>query len=968
VAGTKGGVKVNMTIAYRATDTKTAFSRDYLTTVTKVNAITFDSDILPDVTNLRSVGLESLRWKNGYFSGDVKVSGNVTASGYITGTTGLCMNTDCRTSWGQITGLTGSGTLNYISKWTSSDAIGNSQIFDNGTNVGIGTTSPGAKLSVYPTSGQTTPVIEIPYNNSLIAQTFNFFSYPGGKQYSGFGIQNGETRYYYTNASSLTIGTLSTADGSTFSEKMRITSTGNVGIGTTAPKNKLDIEGGLAVGATYSGTNTAPTNGMIIEGNVGIGTTAPGGKLTVLGGEGTYAAPNFGSTNRGAINIRAVTSDTRNAITFSSAGSDNAQAGIYVHQDNSAGTHMYLATTNSYATGPQARMTILNNGNIGIGTTSPGAKLDVAGIIRTNSQLISTVANGTAPLAVNSKTLVTNLNADLLDGYDSSYFQTALTNPITGTGTTGYLPKFTEASTIDNSPVYTDGTNIGIGTTEPTGKLHIQGGRVYVDSDNFGRIPTIDLAVGDTDTGLDSAGDGQLDLYSDNVNTMSIRTGNVGIGTTSPRQELDLIGDLELENTTSNDTGVIYKGVNRFIHNFQHSTGDTAKPAGYNTFVGVNAGNFVMGLTATKTYHGSYNSAMGSYALYSNAIGFHNSAMGSYALHYNTIGYYNSAMGSSALFSNTTGYYNSAMGYSALYSNTTGFDNSAIGSSALYSNTTGYHNSAIGYSALYSNTEGSNNSAMGSFALYSNTAGYRNSAMGYYVLSSNTTGSNNSAMGYYALSSNTEGFNNSAMGHNALYYNTTGSSNSAMGSFALFSNTIGYYNIGIGYNAGKNITTGSNNIIIGSNINAPSATGNYQLNIGNTIYGDLGNDKIAIGTETLNRKFYVNGDAGGTTPWYNDSDTRLKTNVQTISNALEKVEKMRGVSFTWIDTENHPKGQHIGFIAQELKEVLPEVVDKKGEYYSVQESSITAVLVEAIKEQQKQIEDLKAQIKTLKHQ
>ena len=533
----------------------------------------------------------------------------------------------------------------------------------------------------------------------------------------------------------------------------------------------------------------------------------------------------------------------------------------------------YLTTvTKVNAITSSEHLRIASADNVGSRTNSPSYKINVskdvgftAGTLQQETvprTRINGFTGDTAPNGSDSK-----LNADLSDGYDSSYFQTVLLNPITGIGTAGYLPKFTGKSTIGNSPVYTDGTNIGIGTTTPS-------------------------------------------------------------------QELDLIGDLELENTTSNDTGVIYKGGDRFIHNFQHPTGDTAKPAGYNTFVGVNAGNFTMGSTATQPNEGSYNSAMGSFAL----------------------------------SSNTTGYENSAMGYSALKSNTTGFDNSAIGSSALYSNTTGYHNSAIGYSALYSNTEGSNNSAMGSFALYSNTAGYRNSAMGYYVLSSNTTGSNNSAMGYYALSSNTEGFNNSAMGHNALYYNTTGSSNSAMGSFALFSNTIGYYNIGIGYNAGKNITTGSNNIIIGSNINAPSATGNYQLNIGNTIYGDLGNDKIAIGTETLNRKFYVNGDAGGTTPWYNDSDTRLKTNVQTISNALEKVEKMRGVSFTWIDTENHPKGQHIGFIAQELKEVLPEVVDKKGEYYSVQESSITAVLVEAIKEQQKQIEDLKAQIKTLKHQ
>jgi hypothetical protein len=63
------------------------------------------------------------------------------------------------------------------------------------------------------------------------------------------------------------------------------TSSGSVGIGTTTPANKLDVEGEVAVGAGYSGTSVAPTNGMIVQGNVGIGTSGPSATsaLTVVG-------------------------------------------------------------------------------------------------------------------------------------------------------------------------------------------------------------------------------------------------------------------------------------------------------------------------------------------------------------------------------------------------------------------------------------------------------------------------------------------------------------------------------------------------------------------------------------------------------------------------------------------------------------------------------------------------------------
>jgi len=82
------------------------------------------------------------------------------------------------------------------------------------------------------------------------------------------------------------------------------------------------------------------------------------------------------------------------------------------------------------------------------------------------------------------------------------------------------------------------------------------------------------------------------------------------------------------------------------------------------------------------------------------------------------------------------------------------------------------------------------------------------------------------------------------------------------------------------------------------------------------------------------------------------SDERLKSDVKTIDNALDKVMNMRGVSYT----KQAEKG--VGVVAQEIEKVLPEVVTD-GEYKSVAYGNIVGVLIEAIKEQQKQIDELK---------
>jgi len=123
--------------------------------------------------------------------------------------------------------------------------------------------------------------------------------------------------------------------------------------------------------------------------------------------------------------------------------------------------------------------------------------------------------------------------------------------------------------------------------------------------------------------------------------------------------------------------------------------------------------------------------------------------------------------------------------------------------------------------------------------------------------------------------------------------------------------------------------------------------------------------RVGIGTTTPGRKLWVNGDAGGATGWYNDSDVRLKKNINTIDDPLEKVLKLRGVNFEWNDNENHTNGIQMGLIAQEAKKIIPEVVDKKGEYYSMQYAPVIALLIEAIKEQQTIIKDQDTRIKKL---
>jgi hypothetical protein len=126
-----------------------------------------------------------------------------------------------------------------------------------------------------------------------------------------------------------------------------------------------------------------------------------------------------------------------------------------------------------------------------------------------------------------------------------------------------------------------------------------------------------------------------------------------------PQNEPITLTDITIPATThASPYGIVYKDTNGFIHNFNYGNNGTVTTEGQNTFVGVNAGNFTMGATATSATQASYNSALGASAFVANSTGHDNSALGAYALQANTTGSSNSALGASAgryLADGTTG-------------------------------------------------------------------------------------------------------------------------------------------------------------------------------------------------------------------------------------------------------------------------------------------------------------------------
>jgi hypothetical protein len=148
---------------------------------------------------------------------------------------------------------------------------------------------------------------------------------------------------------------------------------------------------------------------------------------------------------------------------------------------------------------------------------------------------------------------------------------------------------------------------------------------------------------------------------------------------------------------------------------------------------------------------------------------------------------------------------------------------------------------------------------------------------------------------------------------------------------------------------------------------------------GATLVGQFNaNGNLGVGVTPSSYKLDVNGNIHGT-GFPTSSDLRFKKNIKPIQNALDSVMKLKGVKYEWNEFINGIRDGYglgtpiIGFIAQELEQVLPELVSKwklnddMDDARAVDYPRLVVVLTEAIKEQQAQINDLKNRVTILEN-
>jgi hypothetical protein len=662
------------------------------------------------------------------------------------------------------------------------------------------------------------------------------------------------------------------------------------------------------------------------------------------------------------------TASGEGALFYNTAGNFNTASGIIALASNTTGN-------NNTASGAQA----LNSNTTGLNNTATGTAalvLNSTGSDNTasgyealwsNTTGFNNTASGEYALFYNT-TGSSNTALGYFAGPDSNHAN------LTNATAIGALSQVTASNalvlgSINGVNGATADTLVGIGTTAPTAKLDVHGTANFTGLITFAAGQTFPGAG--TITGV-TPGTALTGGGSSGSVTLSVDTTKVVTGVTAGT---DLTGG---------GTGGV-----------QTLNLDTTKVPQLNAANSFTASQSVTGnVTATGTVTGGVVTASTSFNLGGNTFAFGSAPSTNvflgYAGNFTTTGTGNTASGWQALLSDTLGTWNTANGDEALKFNTAGNSNTAVGTSALQDNTTGTSNTAVGFGALvYTN---------GSF----------NTGLGYDA---------GEDQNYFNLT------NSTAIG---AHSDVTESNALVLGSINGVNGATADTNVGIGTTAPSSTldveataAAGSGPILLlenkaaiasgttgnaidlrfapdgGSNVVNPNAYIRVQED-GNSQYGAFmsfatmadggagsgalermriaASGNIGIGTASPDALLSVNGsaDKAGGGSWGTFSDARLKNLNGDFSSGLTEILKLHPIRYHY--KEENAMGirdhdEHIGFVAQDVQKVIPEAVTENSRgYLLVNNDPILWAMLNAIHEQQRQIQEQRQQIRLQQRQ